>query len=99
ERPVLLIPDALHPHYRRTLETYFSENSAYKIAVVACPSGVMDPTDLDAKLTLHKDQVAGVVVQTPNFFGCLEDGLAIGEKAHAAGALLIASSNPLALGL
>lgn len=99
DRPVLLIPDALHPHYRRTLETYFSENSAYKIAVVACPKGIIDAADLDAKLTLYKDQVAAVVVQTPNFFGCLEDGFAIGEKAHAAGALLIASSNPLALGL
>ncbi len=99
ERPVLLIPDALHPHYRRTLETYFSENSAYKIVVIACLNGVIDQNDFDAKLKTYKDQVAGVVVQTPNFFGHLEDGFVAAEKAHAAGALLIASSNPLALGL
>jgi glycine dehydrogenase subunit 1 len=43
--------------------------------------------------------VAAVILQTPNFFGCLEDGTAISELAHKEGALLIASSNPLALGL
>jgi len=88
-RNILLVPDALHPHYRRTLDTYYSDAAGYRIVTVACPKGTIDAGDLDAKLAAHKDQVAGVVVQTPNFFGCLED----------AGAIVIASSNPLALGL
>ncbi|MCG3204987.1 MAG: putative glycine dehydrogenase (decarboxylating) subunit 1 [Elusimicrobia bacterium] len=99
DRHILLIPDALHPHYRRTLETYFLENTPYRLVTLACPEGTIDPNDLDAKLKQNENQVAGVVVQTPNFFGCLENGSVIAEKAHAAGALLIASSNPLALGV
>ena len=40
------------------------------------------PTALD-------DQDRGVVVQSPNFFGCIEDWPALAEQAHAPGALLI----------
>lgn len=99
ERNVLIIPDALHPHSRRTLETYFLENTPYKLVTVACPQGTIDSADFKAKLEASKDQVAGVVVQTPNFFGCLEDGEAIAALTHEAGALLIASCNPLAMGI
>jgi glycine dehydrogenase subunit 1 len=99
ERHTVLVPDALHPHSRRTLETTFLGSEAIKFVTVACPSGTMDITDLDAKLAAHKDGVAAVILQTPNFFGCLEDGETIGKKAHAAGALLIASSNPLSCGI
>ncbi len=99
ERPVLLLPDALHPHYRRTLEAYFSENTPYRLVTVACPEGTMDLTELVAKLEANQGQVAAVIVQTPNFFGCLEDGAAIGKKVHEAGGLLMVSANPLSLGI
>jgi glycine dehydrogenase subunit 1 len=99
ERTILLIPDALHPHYRRTLETYFLENTPYKLITVACPHGIVDATDFDNKLSQYGDQVAGFVLQTPNFFGCLEDGEMYSQKIHEKGGLLIVSSNPLSLGL
>lgn len=99
ERNVLLIPDALHPHYRRTLETYFLENTPYQLVTVACPEGAIDTADFEAKLKAHEGQVAGVAIQTPNFFGCLENGADIAVKTHEAGALVIVSSNPLALGI
>ena len=99
ERSIILLPEALHPHARQTVETYFSGNPQIKLVTVACPKGVMDMADLDAHLKRHADQVAAVVVQTPNFFGCLEDGKEIADKAHGAGALCIVSSNPLSLGL
>ena len=44
-------------------------------------------------------QTAAVVVQYPNFFGCLEDVKAAAEIAHAAGALLIVVADPVNLGL
>jgi glycine dehydrogenase subunit 1 len=40
-----------------------------------------------------------VVVQYPNFFGCLEDVTAVAEVAHAAGALLVVSADPVNLGV
>jgi hypothetical protein len=43
--------------------------------------------------------VAGIAIQTPNFFGCVEDGAAVSKKAHAAGGLFIVSANPLSCGL
>ena len=45
------------------------------------------------------DETAAVVVQYPNFFGNLEGVRRFGEAAHARGALLIVSADPLSLGL
>lgn len=98
ERPILLVPDALHPHARRALETTLSNNPDIKLVTVGCPAGTMDLADVDAKLSANDGQVAAILLQSPNFFGCLENGAALAEKAHAAGALLIASANPLSLG-
>ncbi len=98
-KPVVILPDALHPHYRRTLETYFGSNPGIQLATVPCPHGVIDSKELDMKLSANKDKVAAVVIQSPNFFGCIEDGAEWTQKAHAAGALSIVSANPLAMGL
>lgn len=98
-KSVLLVPDALHPHSKRTLDTYLFESPEFKIVTVGCPEGTIDLKDLDAKLKAHEGNVAGVVVQTPNFFGCLEEVFEIEKRTHQAGALLIASSNPLSLGV
>lgn len=98
-RTILLIPDALHPHYRRTLETYFFEHPDYTLVTVSCQTGTIDPADLENKLDQHANRVAALVIQSPNFFGCLEDGETLASTAHNAGALLIASSNPLSCGL
>ena len=46
------------------------------------------------------DKTAAIVVQSPNFFGCIENVSALAEKAHAAGALLIvAVTEAASLGL
>jgi len=98
-RSVLLVPDAIHPHHRRVLDTYLTETGTAKLVTVACPQGILDPHDLDFKLSQHQEAVAALLFQTPNFFGCLEDGSLLSKKAHAAGALFIVSSNPVSLGL
>ena len=98
-RSTLLVPDALHPHYKRTLDTYFSEQQEIKILTVACSNGSVDLDDLDKKCHANKNSVAAVLIQTPNFFGCVERGKEITEKAHGIGALSIVSANPLAMGL
>jgi glycine dehydrogenase subunit 1 len=44
------------------------------------------------------ERTAAVVVQYPNFFGCLEDLAAAAELAHAKGALLVVAADPVNLG-
>jgi glycine dehydrogenase subunit 1 len=49
---------------------------------------------------LLDDKTAALVVQSPNFFGCIEDVAALAERAHAVGALLIvAITESISLGL
>lgn len=43
--------------------------------------------------------VAAIIIQSPNFFGCIEEVKKIADAAHAQGALLIAAVDPISLGL
>ncbi len=85
-RTRVLVSSAVHPEYLRVAETY-----------VAHAGIELRKIDFDAESgrTLLEDagaldqSVAAVVVQSPNFFGCVEDLKALADKAHAAGALLV----------
>jgi glycine dehydrogenase subunit 1 len=79
-----LLAGNLHPHYRETVET-LGRMSGHEIVILPpAPRGAED-------LAAHIDSdVACVVVQTPDFYGHLHDLSALVEKAHAAGALLVA---------
>ena len=93
-RKKILIPVTVHPEHRSVVKTY---TSGLDCEIVEIPMKE-DVTDL-AVLKQHLGQdVAAVVVQQPNFFGTLEKVKEISEAAHASGALLIASVNPLSLG-
>jgi len=98
-KKVALLPDALHPHYRRTLETYFAATHGVQLVTLGCPKGIIEEHDLDSKVKNYQGKIAALVIQSPNFFGCLEDGEKLTRIAHAAGAISIVSANPLALGL
>src|SRR5262249_19893602 len=83
-----------HPHYRETVET-LGRLAGHEIASLPpAPRG-------NEELAAHVDRsVACVVVQTPDFYGHLHDLTALAEKAHAAGALLIAAfTEAVSLGL
>jgi glycine dehydrogenase subunit 1 len=94
-RKVVLSP-ALHPHYRETIRTY---NAGSEV--------ILEGDDLNSDLSagpetllpLIDEQTALVMVQYPDFFGRIYDYTALAEAAHAAGALLAVSANPIALGL
>ena len=91
----VLIPAALHPHYKEVLNTYY-KYAGIKFEEISCSSGGMDIADLKNKL---KGEVAAVVLANPNFYGVIEDVDAISAAAKEAGALLIAAVNPLSLGV
>jgi glycine dehydrogenase subunit 1 len=85
----------VNPYYRKVVETYFKP-TGFKVATIPYkPDG---STDLHAIAAI--DDLAGVAVQSPNFFGGVEDLQAAGEAIHAQGAVFItAFSEPLAYGL
>src|SRR5262249_47041742 len=90
-----LIAESVHPEYRRTLATYMANLEAQATTLPA-PNGFLDPDDLKKAID---EQTACVVVQHPNFFGCLEEVEALAAAAHAKGALFIVSFDPISLGL
>ncbi len=92
----------LHPHYDQTIETYLSgmsDTGLHRIPhAFAGGQGQISLAALDDALAAT--DVACVVVQTPDFFGVVQDLRAIAERAHAHGALVVAvTTEPLALGL
>lgn len=95
-RQKILLPASLHPEWRDTLKTYFGKASALALKEIPCPSGRLEPAEVDQRID---DTVAAVVVATPNYFGLLEDGAALAGKAHAKGALVIAAADPVSLGV
>jgi glycine dehydrogenase subunit 1 len=86
-RSRMVIARSVHPQYRQVLQTYCWANGYTLNEISALPSGQLNLAAL--KNTLD-DSVAAVIVQSPNFFGCMEDITPIADAAHQCGALLIA---------
>jgi glycine dehydrogenase subunit 1 len=95
KRHKVLIAESVHPEYRRTLDTYLANLDA-RTTTLPTPAGFLDPDDLKKAVD---DQTLCVIVQHPNFFGCLEEVQALSDTAHATGALFIVSFDPISLGL
>lgn len=89
------VSTAAHPLHRRVVGTYFAPTG---YDVVELPYTKDGRTELDAIETL--DDLAAVAVQSPNFFGCIEDLASAAKQAHGKETLLVASfTEPLAYGL
>jgi len=91
----VLIAESVHPEYRLTLKTYVA-NLDVRIETLPTPHGTLAPDDLKRALD---DQTLCVIVQHPNFFGCLEEAEALSQVTRARGALFIVSFDPISLGL
>ncbi|KRE75664.1 aminomethyl-transferring glycine dehydrogenase subunit GcvPA [Paenibacillus sp. Soil750] len=96
KRSRLLVSRAVHPEARAVLRTSARGLNLDVVEIAVTPEGVTDLGDLASKL---ESDAAAVILQSPNFFGCLEDIAAVEPLAHGAGALLVVSANPLTLGL
>jgi len=91
----IVVPHSLHPEYRTTIATYL-ENLDLEVRWLETPKGVINIETLAQAVDGH---TAAVVLQHPNFFGCLEDTDAVARVTHDAGALLISVFDPISLGL
>jgi glycine dehydrogenase subunit 1 len=87
---------AIHPEYLEVITTYVQHAG---IELLHAPVDSETGQASDAA-DLLDDKTAALVVQSPNFLGCIEDMAALAEKAHSVGALLIvAITESLSLGL
>jgi glycine dehydrogenase subunit 1 len=91
----VIVPETVHPEYRQVLATYLV-NLGVKLVTLSCPKGYVDPDDLKGTIS---DQTAAVVLQHPNFFGHLEEAAEIVRITKAAGALAVASFDPISTGI
>lgn len=103
-RASTLVCGALHPQYTETVHSYLSglcQPGEQLLGSVGLGSnGRVDPAALDRAIAEAGGRLACVVVQTPNYLGVVEDLKSISEKAHAAGALVVAvCTEPLAMGV
>jgi glycine dehydrogenase subunit 1 len=96
-RSKVIASASVHPQYLEVVKTYVQH------------AGIdLDVTGFDQTTGLSgselgeavDDQTAAIVVQSPNFFGCVEDLTVLADAAHAKGALLVvAVTEAMSLGL
>lgn len=94
-RKKLLVSSLVHPEYREALETYL-QGRGVEIELIPHSAGLTNKEELSNLLT---DNVAGIIMQNPNFLGTVEDLGYFADQAHNQGALLVACVDPSSLGV
>jgi len=85
----------IHPHYREVVKTYLWPKEYEVLELPYLKDGKTDLSALDGMTEL-----AAIAIQSPNFFGCIEDLAALRKKASEREAMSIASfTEALAYGL
>jgi glycine dehydrogenase subunit 1 len=93
-RSRVVVAGAIHPNYAQVLRTIVGTEEITELPI---HTGVVDPGEVTEVMG---DDVAAVIIAYPNFFGIVDDAIPrIVEIAHAAGALVVASADPIALAL
>ena len=94
-RKKVAVSRLVHPHYRRVLATYLAPTDYEIVELPYLPDGTTDLAPLD-----NLGELAAVIVQSPNFFGCIENVKTIGAKTRTGKTLLVVGfSEPLAYGM
>ncbi len=94
-RSKVLLPLSVSPDVRRVISTY-CKASGIEVVEAAYSQGLTDINDLKSKLD---SETAAVVVQSPNFFGCIEPCRELFESVHASGAAAVMHADPISLGM
>jgi glycine dehydrogenase subunit 1 len=96
-RSKALLARSVHPEYREVIRTYAKHQGMPLAEVNFAETGRIDLKALDAAID---DQTACILIQSPNFFGTIEDVAAVAEIAHKKGALVVVSiAEALSLGI
>ena len=94
-RNKVIIDDSVNPIYRVMIHSY-TQNLQIELEETHCADGLTNRGEILQRLD---GQTAAVIVQNPNFFGCIDDFSDLAEAVHAKGALLLVSCYPISLGI
>ncbi len=93
-RKKIIAAHPVHPLYLQVVRTYV-HGQGFEIVEVPARDGI---ADIDAVKKAVDGNTAALMVQQPSFLGTLSDVFALGEIAHAAGALYVVDASPVSLG-
>jgi glycine dehydrogenase subunit 1 len=98
KRKKILLSQAIHPEYRKVIQTYIDPDQQ---EILLVPYEKEEGrTDERVLFNLLDEEVSAVVVQSPNFFGVIEDLHPMVEKVHENGSLMIVGfSEAIAYGI
>ncbi|UCC98554.1 MAG: aminomethyl-transferring glycine dehydrogenase subunit GcvPA [Phycisphaerales bacterium] len=94
-RNKVIIDDSVNPIYRVMMVSY-TRNLRIELDQTCCRDGLANRTELLEKID---DKTAAVILQNPNFFGCIDDFSDVADAVHTKGGLLIVSCHPISLGI
>jgi len=94
-RTAVIAAASLNPQYLQVLRTY-CWSQGLSLNEVPMVGGTIDTRAVRESLD---EQTAAMVVQSPNYYGIVEDQAALAAQAHRAGAMYITCANPLSLAL
>jgi glycine dehydrogenase subunit 1 len=100
-RKTIILSPGLHPEYRAVIRTY-TQGMDLDIIGDESPSnppGQALGADLNDLAALLDNDTACLVVQSPNFFGQIEDLQGLADRVHAVKAMLVVAADPISLGL
>ena len=92
----VLVAGSLNPSYREVIETYLVPGG---FAINEIPFGPDGLIDTDATRTLMQGGAAAIMLQSPNYFGLVENIATASEIARAGNALLVVVADPISLGV
>jgi glycine dehydrogenase subunit 1 len=96
-RNSVIVARSLHPEYREVLATYAWHQGMPLATAPFSTNGRIDLAALEKEIT---SDTACVLIQSPNFFGTIEDVAALAQLAHEKGALLVVSiTEAISLGI
>jgi glycine dehydrogenase subunit 1 len=87
-RRSVIVAQSLHPEYREVLATYATHQGMPLSVAGFGEEGRLNLKKLEKSIT---PETACVLIQSPNFYGTIEDVSAISEIAHRNGAMLVVS--------
>ena len=94
-RDKIVVAETVHPEYREVAKTYAQHGDT---EIVTVPYD--ETTGRVGDLAALDDKTAALVVQSPNFFGCIEDLKTLADQAHTVGAMfVVVVTEAISLGL